>query len=100
MWRTRRCGQVAVLRARVWQTPARSRARTRCRSHCRARAGPALRLDVQSRARRPWTDVITEWEPTLPALRHRWPGHGLEEAPRVPVAHRDDGNLGDVERIL
>src|SRR5258705_13255592 len=63
-------------------------------------AGAALRLDMQPRAPRSRADVIVERECSLPALRHGRTRHWLEEAPRVAVTHRDDGNLRDVERIF
>ena len=63
-------------------------------------ASATLGLHVHPRARRPRPDVIMERQPALPALRHGRSGHRLEEAARVPVTHRDDRNLGDVERIF
>ena len=57
----------------------------------------AFGLYVEPRTRRSGPHVIVERQRALPALWHRRPGHGLQKAPRIPVAHRDDGDLGDIE---
>src|SRR5439155_5095713 len=61
---------------------------------------PPLRLDVQMGAHRARADVVAERQAALPALRDGRPGDRLEEAAGVAVAHRDDRNARDVERIL
>src|SRR5439155_13131263 len=64
------------------------------------RARAPLGLDAHPCALRSRTDVITERQRALPALRHRGPGHRLQETSRIPVAHRDDGDLRNVDGIL
>ena len=58
---------------------------------------PALGFHSQPRAHRAWSDVIPERQRTFPRLRHRRPFQGLEQPAGIAVAHRNDGNAGNVE---